>query len=204
MAIVFAIDAATAYALWIILAPYWWYAALWLVFGAGGLIFSEWLWERVGNNEKQIAISSASKKVSAAAVMLMALFTSVELVTNIITAEWVGGFAVFVVISLAGFHAWQSYQYHEVDDDYIALTLEAKAEASNQKELRSIHRAGRRIEAKKKVYVTGAMYQGKHGDAFGKLTGKNFQKPTQQFAKDVQKPPQIEQPSPTPGGKPNK
>ena len=174
MLVAFGVDIATAYALWLILAPYWWYAVIWLLVGAGGLVFAEWLWERVGNNTQQKAIARTSKVVSAVSVMAMALVTGVALVTGFSAIAWIEGLAVISVLALAGFHGWQSYNYHEVDDDYIAQTLEARAEADNLKELRSIHRAGRRVEAKKRVYITGGRYQGEHGEAFQRAAGKSF------------------------------
>lgn len=174
MGIAFVIDAATAYALWKILTPYWYYAILWIVVGAGGLVFSEWLWERIGNNETQSKLAKTSKTVSAFAILIMAMITGVVLVVNAAAALWVEGLAVVSVIGLACFHGWQAYQYHEVDDDYIALTLEAKKEAGNQKEIRAIHRAGRRVAAKKKVYVLGSVYQKTHGDAFTAAAGRSF------------------------------
>ncbi len=174
MFIAFSIDAATAYALYIILAPYWYYAAFWVVVGVGGLVFSEWLWERVGNNDKQSKISSTSKNVSALSILVMALVTGVALVVGIERTMWIEAVAVLSVVSLAFFHGWQAYRYHEVDDDYIANTIEAKKEAQNLKEIREIHRAGRRIDAKKRVYLTGQQYQNQHGEAFVKETGRSF------------------------------
>lgn len=197
MAIAFAIDAATAYALWLILAPYWWYAVLWIVVGAGGLVFSEWLWERIGNNDIQFRIANASKIVSAAAVLFMAFVTGVILVGGVGSALWMEWVAVVMVIGLAGFHGAQAYRYHEKDDDYIAMTLEAKEEAKNQKELRAIHRAGRRVEAKQRVHIRANAYRAKQGAAFDAARG---------FAKNTQKPPKIvdadapQQGNPTKGG----
>lgn len=193
MAIAFVIDGATAYALWKILAPYWYYAVLWLVVGAGGLVFSEWLWERIGNNAKQAAIAKKSKSVSALSVVVMAIVAGVALIVGIERALWVEILAVSSVIALACFHAWQAYQYHELDDDYVALTLEAQKEAENQKEIRSIHRAGRRVAAKKKVYVLGSEYQKSHGSAFVAAAGRSFASES--------KTPELKRENPTPGGK---
>jgi len=198
MIIAIVVDLATAYALWLILAPYWWYAVMWFTVAAGGLLFAEWLWERVGNNDKQIAISRVSKNVSALAVAGMAIITGVGLVSNIHLVGWIENLAVVSVLALMCFHGWQAYQYHEVDDDYVAQTLEARAEATNQKEIRTIHRAGRRIHAKKKVYVTGQHYQKSHGNAFVKEAGRSF-------AADAQRPPQQpKQGNPTHGGQTDK
>lgn len=175
MVIVSIIDIATAYAFYDKLRPYWWYAVSWALVGAGGLIFSEWLWERVGNNAKQNEIARKSKTVSAIAVFAMALVMGLALVLDFGEAAWLSGFAVVSVVGLMFFHAWQAYQYHDVDDERIALNQEAKAEAVNQKEIRGIHRAGRRVDAKKRVHVLGGKYQSRHGAAFEKAAGRSFQ-----------------------------
>lgn len=174
MLIVAAVDLATAYAYYETLYPYWWYALLWFVVGGGGLIFSEWLWERVGNNDKQNALARRSKMVSAISVFVMALLMGVAVVFKFQHTNLITGLAVASSVGLAFFHAWQAYQYHEVDDERIALNLEAQAEAKNKKEERVIHRAGRRIEAKKRVHVLGGKYQERHGAAFEKETGRTF------------------------------
>jgi signal transduction histidine kinase len=196
MVIAFAIDAATAYALWIILAPYWWYAILWLVVGAGGLVFAEWLWERVGNNDIQFQIADVSKKVAGIAVIAMALVTGIILVGGIGNAAWMEVISVVLIVGMLGFTGMQAYRYHENDDDYIAMNLEAKEEAKNQKELRAIHRAGRRVEAKEQVHVRAAKYRAKQGQAFDAARGqkKPMQQPVRQFASDTEKP--IEAPKP--------
>lgn len=174
MLIVAAVDLATAYAYYEVLSPYWWYALLWFVVGGGGLIFSEWLWERVGNNDKQNTLARRSKAVSAIAVFVMALLMGVAVVFNFQHAALITGLAVVSSVGLAFFHAWQAYQYHDVDDERIALNLEAQAEAKNQKEERVIHRAGRRVAAKKRVHILGGKYQAQHGEAFQRETGRTF------------------------------
>jgi hypothetical protein len=203
MVIAFAIDAATAYALWLILAPYWWYAILWLVVGAGGLVFAEWLWERVGNNDIQFQIADVSKKVAGIAVLVMALVTGVILVGGVGNAAWMEIISVVLIVGMLGFTGMQAYRYHENDDDYIAMNLEAKEEAKNQKELRAIHRAGRRVEAKGQVHVRAAKYRSKQGQAFDAARGqqkKPMQQPVRSFSQTAEKPPEVEKQHPNPNG----
>lgn len=187
MAVAIGIDIATAYAYFVILAPFWWYGVLWLIAGAGGLMFAEWLWERVGNNEEQTRIASASKTVSAIAVLAMALLSGVALILGVTRAPWMEIVALVSAVGLACFHGWQSYQYHEKDDDYIAATEDARADAQNQKEIRKVHRAGQRVAAKKVVHRTGAKYQEQHGNAFATAVGRSYSAETQ-----APKPPKVE------------
>lgn len=169
------IDFATVYAYIVILSPYWWYGILWLFAGAGGLIFAEWLWERIGNNEEQTRIANNSKVVSAIAVLVMALFSGIVLVMGWQREQWIEITALVSSIGLVCFHAWQAYKYHETDDDYIAVTMDARADAKNQKEIKGIHRAGRRVAAKKAGYGVGAKYQEQHGSAFVAEVGRSYQ-----------------------------
>ena len=187
MSISIGIDLATAYAYMLILDPYWWYGIIWIVAGAGGLLFSEWLWERVGNNDDQTRIATTSKTVSAIAVLLMALLVGVALILGWEKAAWMEIFAMFSAVSLICFHGWQSYQYHEKDDDYIAATEDARADARNTKEIRSIHRAGMRVKAKKMVHGIGEKYQGQHGAAFTAAAGRSFGVDTKDSTKDFTK-----------------
>lgn len=174
MCVAIGIDLATAYAYLIILAPYWWYAVLWIFAGAGGLLFAEWLWERIGNNPEQTRLASASKTTAAAAVLIMALLSGVVLIMGWERMLWMEIIAMFSAVGLVGFHGWQSYQYHEKDDDYIAATEDARADALNKQDIKRIHRAGARVDAKKTVHKTGEKYQQKHGDAFTILAGRSY------------------------------
>lgn len=198
MAVAIGIDIATAYAYFVILAPFWWYGVLWLIAGAGGLMFAEWLWERIGNNEEQTKIASASKTVSAVAVLVMALLSGVALILGVTRAPWMEIIALVSAVGLACFHGWQSYQYHEKDDDYIAATEDARADANNQKEIRKVHRAGQRVAAKKVVHRTGAKYQEQHGNAFAAAAGRSY-------ASETEKPKVVKQETPqdpnSPAGK---
>lgn len=189
MFIAIGIDLITAYALVKIMNPLWYYAALWIIAGAGGLLFAEWLWERIGNNDEQVKIANTSKTVSALAVVIMALASGVAVIM-----EWQGLKVMeigilFVTVGLVCFHGWQAYQYHEKDDDYIAQTLDALADAKNEKEIKSIHRAGRRVTAKKTVYNTGERYQKIHGGAFKAAAGRSFGKDTDTVRLDEKNPP---------------
>lgn len=174
MAVAIAIDLVTAYAYMVILAPYWWYGIAWIIAGAGGLIFSEWLWERVGNNAEQTRISSTSKNVSAISVLVMALFTGVALIMEWQGEKWIEILSMFSAVLLVCFHGWQSYQYHENDDEYKAENEASIAEAAHQKELRAIHRAGRTVAAKRAQRRVGGEYQDKYGKAFVQASGRSF------------------------------
>ena len=174
MFVAFGIDIATAYAYTIILAPYWWYAVIWILAGAGGLLFSEWLWERIGNNDEQTRIAKTSKQVSAGAILVMALCAGVSLIMNWSRNTSMEIFAMTSAVGLICFHGWQAYQYHEKDDDHIATTMDARAGAENLKDIRRIHRAGMRVKAKKMVHNVGSKYQQQHGAAFTAAAGRSF------------------------------
>lgn len=186
--VVLGIDAATFYALYIILQPYWQYPAMWVISGAGGLLFSEWLWERVGNNAQQFEIADTSKKVSAIAVLIMAALSGVALILGIQRETWVEIVALLSSVGLVCFHGWQAYQYHEKDDDYIAKTEEARANAENLKDIRNIHRAGMKIQAKERVHITGAKYQKKYGGAFVQAAGRSYAHEEKSFLDDSKHP----------------
>ena len=166
------IDIATAYVVYLMTT--WWYAVIWLLAAAGGLLFAEWLWERVGNNDEQENISRISKNVSAAAVLIMGLFSGVAYIMGWTNSYVVENIVLIVTLSLFGFHGWQAYQYHEKDDDYIAATEDARAEAKNLKDIRVIHRAGMRVRAKKLVRNTGSKYEKEHGSAFVAAAGRSY------------------------------
>jgi hypothetical protein len=181
------IDLTTAYALYFVFFPYWWYAVLWGLVGAGGLIFQEWLWERVGNNKQQTALATKGKNVSAVAIMVMAVIAGIALIMGWQGVKVLEVIAMLAVVGLACFHAWTAYQYHEIDDDYIAVTVESRAEADNQKAVRQIHRAGARVEAKKRVHMIGAKYQEKQGGAFAKAAGQSYASTAKDEVKDFTK-----------------
>lgn len=172
MFVAVSIDIASAYIVYTMTT--WFHAVIWLIAAAGGLIFAEWLWERVGNNDEQARTASLSKQVSAVAVIVMGILTGVAYVLGWTSYAIVEAVVVAVTVSLFGFHGWQAYQYHEKDDDYINATMDAKADAKNQKELRDIHRAGQRVNAKKTVHRTGAKYQKEQGSAFNSASGRSF------------------------------
>lgn len=190
MGITVVVDAATAYAYTVILDPYWWYGFIWFLVGAGGLIFSEWLWERIGNNDEQRKIASASKNTSAIAVFIMALLAGFALVMGWSGQKWMEVFAMASAIGMSFFHGLQAYRYHEVDDEYISETEDALADANSQKEIRNYHRAGMRVKAKKAVRNIGSQYRSQHGAAFDAALGK-------QYAKDMGLPQRLDNKNPT-------
>lgn len=181
MLVATAIDLTTAYALYLVFAPFWYYAVIWAIAGAGGLMFAEWLWERVGNNDEQMRIATTSKNVSAIAILAMAVLAGIAVIMGWQRAAWIEVTAFVSVVGLFCFHGWQAYQYHEKDDDYIAATEEARANAENMKDIRKIHRAGLRITAKKRVHKAGEKYQKEHGQAFTAAAGRSFASKTEDF-----------------------
>lgn len=185
MGAVFLVDLATAYALYEILSPYWWYAAMWLLSGAGGLLFADWLRERVGNNFEQCQISDTGKNISAISVIVMALFAGVVLVLGITRTQWVEVVAFVSALGLFCFHAIQAYRYYHNDDGYIAKNEEARANADAVKELRKLHRAGLKVKAKQRVITTGAGYQKQYGGAFRAAAGRSFDVDVNDSAGDV-------------------
>lgn len=159
-----AIDIATAYAIYVI-TGYFWYGVFWIVAGGGGLIWSQWIKERVGNNAEQNKIGEAGVIVSGLAVLIMAFVTGVVFVLGMTGLLWVEALTVVATVGLFLYHVFQAYRYHEADDDITAAQEEARAEARALKEIREIHRAARVVEAKKKALQLLSGYEGEHGDA---------------------------------------
>lgn len=172
MFVAISIDVATAYIFGI--ATAWFYGVMWFLAGSFGLMFAEWLWERIGNNDEQTRIAALSKNVSAIAVVVMALLAGIAYILGWTHNQILEIIALVSAVSLFCFHGWQAYQYHEKDDDYIAATMDALADAKNTKEIRNIHRAGLRVKAKKMVRATGAKYEQQHGAAFTAAAGRTF------------------------------
>ena len=119
-----ALDVASAYAIWQIL--YWWYAILWILAGAGGLVYSEWLKVRVGNNHEQREIGERGVTVSAVLVGIMAFVSGFALVFGLTKNAWIEVFTLLSVVGLAGYHLLQSYRYDRADDEWIEQTNEAR------------------------------------------------------------------------------
>lgn len=157
-------DVVTAYFIWqttVLIYGIWW-----VLIGAGGLIWSERQRGRIGNNDEQKKIGSTGVVVSAVAVLVMALGMGAAYLTHMTEVRWVMLSVEIVTVGLCGYHLIQAYRYHELDDEYQEQNADSIAEARNVSELRQIHRAARRVESKKRKWITSAAYRGKHGEAF--------------------------------------
>ena len=161
---VIAIDAATAYAI-LQITLYWQYAALWFAAGAGGLLFSDWLREHVGNNDDQKRIAELGINVSLGAVLAMALLAGTVYVLGYSRLPWVEALVTAASVGLFFYHVAQAYRYYIIDDEYIAKRDEARAEAANRRDIARIHRAARKVAAKKQAEAVADKYRKDHGTA---------------------------------------
>ena len=171
-----AIDILTAYLIYS-LTGYLPYAVIWFLAGAGGVLWSERQSERIGNNPEQKSIGAMGVKVSAFAVVAMALIFGYCWVQKI-TGGWMNTVMEISALVLFFYHVYQAYQYHEKDDETIARNDEARLEAQHQRDLRSAHRGARIVEAEKVKDGVEEMYRDEHGAAFDEalgLTNKNAQ-----------------------------
>ena len=178
------IDALTAWIIWQ-LTSLWYYAVIWVIAGAGGLLYSEDLKTRVGNNPEQQEYANRGVWVSAGAVFLMALFIGAMFVTRF-EATWIDAVLELTSVGLFFFHLYQSYQYHNLDDEVQARNEEARAEERTRKKEREIHRAARLVERKQKQHSLKDNYRQQYGPAFdvalnnGKTEKTNNRPPMQQ------------------------
>jgi hypothetical protein len=165
------IDGLTAWLIYT-MTGYWYYALIWVVAGAGGLLYSEDLKTRIGNNPEQQEYADRGVKVSAIAVFVMAVLVGGIFVTGY-AASWVDAILEAAAVGLFFFHLYQSYQYHNLDDEVIARNEEARAEERNKKREREIHRAARIVERKRKQLSLREKYRKEYGGAFDAALGKD-------------------------------
>ncbi|RPJ29412.1 MAG: hypothetical protein EHM33_00775 [Chloroflexi bacterium] len=181
MAGVFLIDALTAWLIWT-LTTYLPYAVIWIFAGAGGLLYSERLKERIGNNAEQGKIGERGVKASALAVVLMALLVGTIWVTKV-QYVWLNAVMEVTAVVLFFFHVWQSYQYHSVDDEVVAANEEARSEEENLRQIRGVHRAARYVDTIKNREGVADSYRKDHGaalDAALNMYGVDVQQVRQQ------------------------
>lgn len=165
------IDLLTAYLIYTV-TGYWYYAVIWALAGAGGLIYSERLKERIGNNKEQLTIGDRGVKISAGMVAFMALVAGAMWVTKSYTSY----LSVLIEASAVGlflFHLWQSYQYQHTDDGYKADNEEALLEENNERRIRESHRAGRVVSSRKVERGLQEAYRKEHGEAFDAAMGND-------------------------------
>ena len=173
------VDVVSAAIIWRVL--YWWYAIGWFLAGAGGLVYSEWLRTRIGNNRKQRDIGNAGVVVSAVMVILMALVAGYAFIRELFLDIYVENFTLFSVIFLFGYNIFRSYRYHNLDDAVAERNAEAREVERHEKEMRSIERARREVEAMKEEDAYAAEYRREHGEAFDAARGgrRDYDKPVE-------------------------
>ena len=163
------IDVATAYAVWQI--TFWWWGAFWFLAGAGGLIWSQWLYERVGNNATQRKISHAGIITSAVCIVLMAILAGTVYMLGYTKLVWVEVLTFVSVIALFCYHVLQAYRYQMIDDKYIEETKEARAVESHDRKMREIERARRETENAYYQADKEQEYRERYGPAFDTALG---------------------------------
>lgn len=153
---------------------YWYYALIWVLAGAGGLLWSERLKERIGKNREQTKIADNGVTVSAAAIVIMALVVGTVWVLRI-NVLWMNALQEISALVLFFFHLFQSYQYHQKDDEIQAADEEARLEAQNERAIREAHRAARLVESKKVKSGYENSYRAEHGAAFDAALGLDIE-----------------------------
>jgi uncharacterized membrane protein len=181
------IDVVTGYA--ILEVTRWWYALIWVLAGAGGLILSEWQRERIGNNRQQRELGEQGVLWSAIAIVLMAIAAGVVYLlnyTNYVPAV-VGIFISIIVLGC--WHIFRSYRYHIVDDEYIERTREARDEEEHKRAMREIDRAAREAELASKENARIAEHKIRLGTAFDVAYGSETKKEALEKKQDFRQPP---------------
>lgn len=159
----FAVDASTAYAIWQIL--FWWYGLAWVVAGAGGIVYSDWLRERPDNNDEQKDIAELGLNVSWVSIVVMAVLAGVALVLGLQKNKYIEGFMILFVVGLFIYHVFQSYRYAVCDDEYVLMQTERKANAEIDARIAEINRAARIVAARKRTNEMLDNYKREHGTA---------------------------------------
>lgn len=164
------IDVLTA---WLIysLTGYWYYALIWVVAGAGGLLWSERLKGRIGNNDEQMSLGDRGVKIAAFLVVAMALLIGTYWVLKTFPT-WLFPAVEISAVSLFFFHVYQAYRYHSVDDEVVARNEEARLEEENKRRIKEAHRAARLVESRKTERGVKETYRKEHGSALDAAMGK--------------------------------
>jgi hypothetical protein len=177
-------DLATGWAIWQL--SRWWYAAMWVAAGAGGLLFSEDRWERVGNNTDQKNIADWGIKVSGGSIFLMGLVSGVLYVMGMVSNDYASAAVVAAVLILFAYHVLQAYRYHVLDDKYIDENERALADAEAQKEIERYNRAAYKATKKGEALQVKHNHQKTHGGAFDEALKGIDKRPMQALAKDTE------------------
>lgn len=170
------IDILTAWLMWT-MTGYWYYALVWAIAGAGGLLWSERQKERIGNNDEQKILAKRGKNVSAFAVFGMALVIGFVWVTKM-QGNWINATIELTSLFLFFFHLYQAHEFHEKDDEQEAMNEEARNEAKANSEIRAAHRANRKVESKKNRDDIQGVYRQRHGAAFDAALGLSNPRPS--------------------------
>ncbi len=196
------IDIATVYGLILIFSPYWLYAFIWLVCGAGSLSFAEWLVERIGNNGEQEKIARFLRAISALAVILVGLAVGLVVVGGIAIGNVLAERVFWsVTILLVAFSALQAYRYYDNDDERKAQSEEARRAAKHERDLRQIHRAGRTVSEREKQHALADKYRSRQGAAFDAARrAEGWKPPNRQAPSRPSSLPSDEDANPTRGG----
>lgn len=165
------IDFATSYAVWQITR--WWWGVVWILAGAGGLVFSEWQRERVGNNPTQRNLGQQGVTWSAIAVFGMGISAGGIYLLGYTYVAWAEIGVFLTTATLFCWHLYRSYQYHISDDDYVERNELARDEEAHQRELHRIAHAAREAQYAAEETAKIKEKQGLHGHAFNAAYGKD-------------------------------
>lgn len=181
---VVAIDITTAYIVWQITMLF--YGILWMLAGAGGLLWSERQRQRVGNNEAQRRIGEAGVIVSLTAVVVMAIASGVAYILGYARIGWIEALTLTASIGLFFYHIVQARRFHILDDEFIEISLEARREAEHKRDLREIERARREVEKERELVGMEQLRREQHGDAFdAAYSGGAKMRPAMQYNSSV-------------------
>lgn len=158
------IDVVTAVLVWKITG---WlpYGVFWFLAGAVGLIWSDYLRDRIGNNATQTSIGERGVVVSGLAILVMALLAGVCYVLGFTRLVWVEALTVVATVGLVLYHVFMAYIYYNADDAIKEENREALLNAAAEKQILEIHRAARIVAAKKARLAQLHEYEGEHGAA---------------------------------------
>ena len=184
---VFILDLITAYIVWQV-TGYWFYGVMWMLIGAGGLTWSEWLQHRIGNNFKQREIASTGVLVSAIAVGIMALVSGAFWILGR-NDSWIAVMFEIVTVCLFLFHMVQAYRYRMIDDGYIERNLEARSKERHEADLRRIERAKKELQKAMEAEKLEQEFIKEHGQAAMVALGLDVKPANKPASVDPQNPP---------------
>ena len=161
---VVALDIATAWIVWQI--TFLFYGIVWILAGAGGLLWSERQRQRVGNNNDQKQIGEWGVNVSLAAIIAMAILSGIAYILGYSQLGWVEALTLAVAVCLFFYHIIQARRFHVLDDEYIERNEEARREAEHKRDMREIARSAREVEKESLLEGEEDTARKRYGDAF--------------------------------------